>query len=136
MCTQHGLQRQNIPACSLLSSYTNTEKEAHVSYIHKFRYLFLEVLKVAVRNTRGKKQEKKLRKNDIPVLITYFLSTSISFEPLPSVHHLNYFSFERFISVLLTFQINVTASHFNLAQNHVTGEGMSSPMVPFLPFED
>lgn len=78
-------------------------------YIHKLRFLFLEVLKVAKRNTRGKTAGKETGQNDTPVF-NYFPSTSNSCESL-------LFTLERLISVLLTFQISITTPHFNLAQN-------------------
>lgn len=65
---------------------------------------------MAKRNTRGKNsREKRTGQNDTPVF-NYFPSTSNSCESL-------LFTLEKLISVLLTFQINVTTPHFSLAQN-------------------
>jgi len=113
--TQHMSQSKNTRILTS-SSYLNTKKETHI--LHKFRYLLFEVLKAAERNTRGKKAGKETKdKMTSQCLITFPAQASLA---NCYFLHTNYFFFKRFKSVLLTFQINVTASHFNLAQNHIT----------------
>lgn len=94
-------------ACSLYT--VNSEKDSCSSTYTQIQISFLRGTKSGREKHQGKTAGKETGQNDTQVF-SYFPSTSNPCESL-------LFTLERLISVLLTFQINVTTSHFSSAQN-------------------